>query len=314
VSVFDHYADFEYVLASFQLGFAMLGMGALLAPRDLLEVVRRPRSLAVGLAAQLVAIPVLAAALGRLLPVEAGIGAGLVLVAAVPGGTMSNVITYLGRGNIALSIAMTAVTTLAALATTPLILRIFIGPHLPPDFQMPVARVAYEIGVSLLIPLFTGMAIGARFPGWREPFSKWAIRASLLVIALMVVGAGGSGRLDARAYGLSAPIAIVALAIGAQALAVLASRTLRLPSADRLAVAVEVTVRNTNLALLIKASTFPAVAGVLDPIGDGMFFVALLYGGVAMLIAAPAVVLNRRATPAIALTAQRLDGDTPVAS
>jgi BASS family bile acid:Na+ symporter len=59
---------------------------------------------------------------------------------------------------------------------------------------------------------------------------------------------------------------------------------------------VEVTVRNTNLALLIKASIFPAVTGEVDPIGDGMFFVALLYGGAALLMATPPVVASRRSS------------------
>ena len=138
----------------------MLGMGALLAPRDFVEVARRPRGLAVGLGLQLVAVPLLAAAVGRLLAPEAGIMAGLVLVAAVPGGTMSNVVTYLGRGNIALSIALTAICSIGALVTTPLLLRLYVRDLLPDDFSMPVGRVAFEIGVSLLVPLFLGMVMG----------------------------------------------------------------------------------------------------------------------------------------------------------
>ena len=68
---------------------------------------------------------------------------GTMGVAAVPGGTMSNVVTHLGRGNIALSIALTGVTTIGALVTTPLILRIFVGDFLPPNFEMPVAAARY---------------------------------------------------------------------------------------------------------------------------------------------------------------------------
>ena len=88
----------------------MLGMGALLVPRDFVAVVREPRGLLVGLTVQLVAAPLIAFAIGVWLSVPAGIAAGLVLVGAVPGGTMSNVVTHLGRGNIALSIGLTAVT------------------------------------------------------------------------------------------------------------------------------------------------------------------------------------------------------------
>jgi BASS family bile acid:Na+ symporter len=74
---------------------------------------------------------------------------------------------------------------------------------------------------------------------------------------------------------------------------------------------VEVTVRNTNLALLIKASIFPAVTGQVDPIGDGMFFVALLYGGAALFMATPPVVASRRSAKAMEMGAAEA-GDEPM--
>ncbi len=292
--MFDWYPAYEYTLASTQLALAMLGMGALLVPRDFVAVVRSPRALVVGLALQLLGIPVVAFAIGVALSVPAGIAAGLVLVAAVPGGTMSNVVTHLGRGNIALSIGLTAVTTVCALATTPAILRIFVGDFLPADFEMPVARVAWEIGVALLLPLAAGMVIGMRFPGGRETFSKWSIRGSLTTIGVIIVGAAGSDRLDPQSYGAVGLASIFLLAVAAQALAWTACRGAGLNASDRLAILIEVTIRNTNLAILLKASLFPAEVGKVDPIGDGMFFAAALYGGFAMLIAAPPVVLARR--------------------
>jgi len=295
--LFDWYPEWEYGLASTQLILAMLGMGALLGPKDFVELVRVPKALAVGLGVQLAGVPLVAFALGRLLPIEAGIAAGLVLVAAVPGGTMSNVVTYLGRGNIALSIALTGVTTIAALVTTPALLRIFVGDFLPANFEMPVGRIAWEIGITLLLPLFSGMAIGARFHARRGELSKWAIRGSIGTIGVMIVGAAGSGRVDAEAYGPMGVLAILAMAGGAQALAWMTSRAAGLSRPDRLAVIVEATIRNVNLGVLVKASLFPAEAGKADPIGDAMFFTLLIYGGVAMLFATPPTLLARRKQP-----------------
>lgn len=295
--MFDWYPDYEYHLAAAQLALAMLGMGALLTPSDFVEVARRPRALSTGLCVQLVAAPLLAFAIGRVLPIEAGIAAGLVLVAAVPGGTMSNVVTYLGRGNIALSIALTGVTTVGALVTTPLLLRIFVGEFLPPDFEMPVGRVAREIGVNLLLPLSAGMAFGARFHLWRGALSQWAIRGSIAVIVVMVVASTGSGRVDTDALGGLGILSIFLLAGSCQAAAWLASRATGLVAPDRTAVVVEATIRNVNLAVLVKASLFPAVAGRVDPIGDGMFFTSLMYGGIAFLFATPPVVWARRRAP-----------------
>jgi len=292
--MFESYPRYEYLLASTQLAFAMLGMGALLGPRDFVKLMHEPRGLVLGLATQLVTVPLIAASLGWILPVPAGIAAGLILVGAVPGGTMSNIVTYLGRGNIALSIALTAIATVGALVTTPTLLRLLAGAHLPADFEMPVGRVAFEIGVTLLLPLCAGMALGSQLGDRRRGFSRWCVRISIGVILVMAVGAGGAGRLDPRAYGVLALVAIFLFAFVAQQAALLTSRAARLTSPDRLTIGIEVTIRNTNLAILVKASLFPAAVGVVDPIGDGMFFVALLYGGVALLVAGPHVVLHRR--------------------
>lgn len=290
----DQYADYEYALASSQLLFAMLGMGALLGPADFLDVFRRPRELVLGLVLQLVVVPAVAVSVVALLAVPPGIAAGLALVAAVPGGTMSNVFTYLGRGNIALSISLTSVTTAASLVTTPGLLRILSGTHLPADFEMPVGRVAFEIGAVLLLPLLVGMGVGAFLPTRRDAFSKLCIRTSFFFIGLMVIGGAGSGRLDATAYGVIGPGAIALLCVGVQAIAWAATRAAGLAAPERVAIGIEVTIRNTNLALLVKASLFPAVAGVPDPIGDGMFFCALLYGGVALPLATIPLVEGRR--------------------
>lgn len=295
--LFQHYADLEYFLASSQLAFAMLGMGALLTPDDLFSVFSKPRQLLLGLGMQLAVVPAIALVVAAALTLPPGIVAGLALVAAVPGGTMSNILTHIGRGNIALSISLTAVTTVGALATTPLLLRLLAGTHLPPDFVMPTARIAFEIGVVLLLPLATGMVIGNLLPAIRSLFSKWCIRTSFFFIGLIVVGSAGAGRLDPSAYGTVGPLAIVLFCFLIQAAAWGVTLAARLSLRDRVAVGIEVTLRNTNLALMVKASLFPAVTGVADPVGDGMFFVALLYGGVALPLSIIPIVVGRRATP-----------------
>lgn len=301
-SLAEAYPRYEHLLAATQLSLAMFGMGALLAPRDFALVFRKPRALTLGLAIQLGAVPAVAAALGWLLPVEAGVAAGLVLVASVPGGTISNVITYLGRGHIALSISLTAVTTVGALATTPLLLRVWLGNSVP-EFEMPVGAVAREIAVTLLLPLAAGMLFGARFPRYQQLVSSWAIRASVFCILLIAVGAGGSGRIDPRSFGVWGLLAQLGFAVAVQALAWAGSRAARLPADEHLALVIEVTVRNTNLAVMVKALLFPAVAGRADPIGDGMLFVAVLYGAFGLLLATPVVLWNRRRTPLVPVAA-----------
>lgn len=298
-TVFDHfinnYASYEYPLASAQLFLAMLGMGALLTPQDFLLEVKRPRALLVGFGFQWALVPLIALALGLILPIPAGIAVGLIFIAAVPGGTLSNILTLFGRGNITLSIALTSITTVAALVMTPLLLKILIAEYLPGDFVMPVARIARDIFATLIIPLILGMFLRSRTTTYyAAQFAKWVIRLSLLMILFIVVGSAGSGRLAADTYGVIGVAALVIFALAVQLSAVVVSKALRLTSADALAISVEATFRNISLAIAVKATVFPAVPGVLDPVGDGVLFVALLYGGISMFMTLVPVIVHRR--------------------
>lgn len=296
---FDNYASYEFAVASAQLFLAMLGMGALLAPRDFLLEIRNPRGLIVGLGFQWGLVPIVAMVLGIVMPVSAGIAVGLILIASVPGGTLSNILTLFGRGNIALSVSLTAITTVGALVMTPLLLELLVSQHLPAGFSMPVSALAADILLTLILPLLLGMAV--RHYGnavIAAKLSKWVIRGSLCLIVVMAVGAGGSGRLNPEAYGLVGILALVAFSVLVQAAGFLTCRTAGLKRGDILAVVVEVSFRNMSLAVAVKAVVFPAQPGVLDPIGDAVLFSALLYGGLSMFLSLPPVLLNRRLTPA----------------
>lgn len=276
-------ADLERVLAAAQLVLAIFGMGAVLTPADFMLVFRKPQALWIGLSIQLVGVPLVAWVFGAVLPIPPGVAAGLALVAAVPGGTLSNIFTFLAGGNVALSVSLTGVSTLGALVSTPAILRILIGAGLPGDAALPVDRVARDIVLALLVPLAAGMTVGARLPSVRQTIARWAVRLSLVCIAALAVVGGSQGKLDPHAYGAWGIGAIVLLALTAQTVAVAAARLGRLPERDGLAIGVEATVRNTNLALLVQTSLFPGGGG--GSLADGMFFVALLYGGVALPVA-----------------------------
>jgi len=292
---FNNYADYEYPLASAQLFLAMLGMGALMAPHDFLLEIKNPKGLAVGFGFQWALVPLIAFALGELMPIPIGMAVGLVFVAAVPGGTLTNILTLYGRGNIALSIVLTSITTVAALGMTPLLLQLMVSQYLPVDFTMPVGRIARDIFATLIVPLLLGMWLKSRTTTYyAAQFAKWVIRLSLLLVLAIVVGSAGSGRLDATTYGVIGLATLVIFALLVQGSAVLAGKVMRLPSGDALAISVEATFRNISLAIAVKATVFPAQPGVLDPVGDGVLFVALLYGGVSMFMTLIPVVIHRR--------------------
>lgn len=269
----------------------MLGMGALLSPRDFVTVFTLPRALFAGLFLQWLLIPALAVGLPNVMTISGPVTVALVLVAAVPGGTMSNVYTYLAKGNIALSISLTAVTTAASLVVTPMLLGALAGEHLPAGFSMPMGRIATEIAIVLLLPLLLGMVIGSRIGERRERFARAAIRVSVFMIIVLVAGAAGSDRLDPSRYSQNDQTAALLLGSLFFVAAVLVCRAARLAPEDRSAITIEASLRNINLGILVKASLFPASEA--HPIGDAMLFALAFFGGVQMVIAAIPILTRR---------------------
>ncbi len=279
--MFQIYLEYEFWLAAAQLALAMFGMGATLRPRDFASVAEEPRSIVSGVLLQSVGVPLLAAGLLLLLPIHPGVAAGIALCAAIPGGTMSNVLTFVSRGHVALSIALTGITTLACLITTPLILQLLIAEHMSPDFVMPAAKIAREIGLVLLLPLLLGMVLLQLLPDAATTISRWSIRASLLCIVLMVIGALGSGRVDLAAFGV-VNVAYVVLFVTALAFfSYILPRALRLAQPDITAINIEVTLRNANLGVMIAVSLFPA--GQSEELGNMVLFTVMSFGGASLL-------------------------------
>ncbi len=289
------YLQNEYSFAALQLILAMFGMGATLRVRDFSDVAREPKSVLLGCAIQMVLVPLVTYLFIQLLGVSGGLLVGLALIAAIPGGSVSNIFTFLARGNVPLSISITSITTVACLLTTPLLLGLMISQHMPDDFQMPAARIAQEIALCLLLPLVLGMGVLRLWPTLAATLSKWCIRGSLLVIVLIVIGSAGAGRLDVGAFGLMNLAMVCGFFVLLAVVGALAPRLARLKRADSTAIEMEVIVRNVNLGVLINVSLFPTVAGQVNVMGNMVLFSLLIYGALQMLVGGGLVAWRRRA-------------------
>ncbi|SHG81893.1 bile acid:sodium symporter family protein [Ferrimonas marina] len=295
------YLEHEYGVAVFQLVCAMLGMGATLTLADFGRLLQQPKAVGVGLALQLLMVPLLTFAFIWGLSPSAGVAIGIAVIAAIPGGTTSNIFTLLARGNIALSIAITVITTLICLATTPLVLQWLAASHMPLAFTMPTAQIMREILLTLLLPLALGMACFHFFPKIAPGLSRWSIRASLLGLAAIVLGSALAGRLDINAFGMANVGLVVLYTLLLWAMAAVITLLLRLPQADGTAIQLEVLVRNINLGILLKTLLFPA--SLASMLGDQVLFTLLLFGALQMLGAAVVIVWQRQRHPAT--TAER---------
>ena len=290
--MFSWYPQFEYPLAATQLILAMAGMGATLTVGQFRSIMRRPQTIALVLAMQYVLLPFLAAVVARAAAVPPGIAVGLVLMNATPSGSFTNVFTFLGRGNVMLSIVMTCASTAVCFVATPVAIDWLTAAELPPDFHIPLDKTLYPVVLFLALPLAAGIGIGRLLEERRHVFSKWAVRMSLVPLTMIVVGSLGSGRIDVTEYGLAIPALMVAFVYGSLLIARWIAVLLGYPWVDAFTVGVEVAVRNGNLAIALVASLFPATQED-DSVGRGVFFVVLFYSGAMMVIGLISVARRR---------------------
>ena len=273
------YLQYEYWVAVVQLVLAMLGMGAGLQVSDFHKVVQQPKAVSLGLMMQLIIVPLIAFGFILYTNLSPGMIIGIAIIAAIPGGAVSNIFTFLARGSVPLSISITALTSFACLLTTPLILNFLIADLMPLDFSMPAMQVAIEIGCCLLVPLLLGMSFLKIYPQYAQPFSSFCVRGSLLGIAIIVLGSLAAGRIN-FSYASSTDLMLLCMFIlSLTIVGIFVTKTFGLSKAENTAIEMEVVVRNINLGLLIKVSLFPAIAGQSNPLANMVLLSLLSYGG-----------------------------------
>lgn len=271
------YLEYEYWVAAVQLVLAMLGMGAGLQLTDFKKVVLHPKAVTVGLAMQLVVVPLTALGFITMTELPPGMVIGIAIVAAIPGGTVSNIFTFMARGNVPLSISITALTSVACLVTTPMILDFLISDYMTDKFSMPATKVAIEIGLCLLLPLAFGMGILQRFPHYAKRFSALCVRGSLLGIVIIALGSLGAGRLDVTQAAVDDLTVLIGFIVSLTLVGVWLTKVFGLKPADNSAIEMEVVVRNINLGLLLKVSLFPVAVGEINPMADMVLLTMFLY-------------------------------------
>lgn len=245
------------------LGVIMLGMGLTLTPADFRRIIERPRDVFIGAAAQWVFMPVFASLLVALLGLPRDIGVGLVLLGAAPGGTASNVMTYLGRGDVALSVTITSVTTLAAPLVMPAWIVLLAGEEITVTF----GAMAEEIVLIVLIPVVAGLLLRVILDRYAPAVANAGLSifpaVSVLTIVLIVaaiVGLNVEEILTASATVFLAVIVHNALGLGAG----YGAGYLTGMSTDRArACAFEVGLQNSGLAVALAVAFFDPVAALI---------------------------------------------------
>ncbi len=294
-SLLEQYPKYHHLVASTQLVLAMLGMGMVMRPRDFIELVLEPKPMITGMLYQLIGIPLITVLMIYIIKLPPEIVVGFFMLAAMPGGSMSNIYTHLGKGNAALSVALTGFMTLLALITAPMILRVFASEYIPANIEMPAGVIMQEIFLYLLLPLVVGMGLG-RVVGAKKAHlvSIWTVRGSLVALATLVAGSLGSGQIDVGSYGFRIPILVFLYCLFIQVVILRGSLyVLKFSRRDSTTLGIESSMKNVNLSLLIAASFFK-LDGPNAEFGGGVLFVLLLYGGVSLFVSAVPAFANYR--------------------
>jgi len=168
------------------LGVVMFGMGITLTPADFARATRRPALLGLGAALQFGAMPLIAFAVARILGLDSQLTAGLVLVGACPGGTASNVICYLARADVALSITLTAVSTCVAVVATPLLTELYVGHAVEVDVLGMIASIFRIVIVPVALGVAVNVWLGARLGALKRVFPLVSVAAICVIIAIVL--------------------------------------------------------------------------------------------------------------------------------
>ena len=250
------------------LAFMMFGVSLGLRPADFGAVLRRPVAPVTGLVAQFLLLPAITCLATYLLRVDAGLALGMILVSCCPGGSFSNVMTWIGRANVATSVSMTAVSSLVAVVATPLNFAFYgnLNPYTREALQaisLPAENMVMLVVLVLALPMLLGMLTGSRFPEFARRSERHFRTASLLVFLLFVVISFSKHWQTALQVAGSVLLLVIAHNALAFAIGNASGRLMRLPLGDRRAVTMEVGIQNSGLALAILFTFYPSAGEML---------------------------------------------------
>lgn len=246
---------------NYLLMIVMFGMGLTLRLEDFVIVFRRPKDIITGCIAQFTVMPLLAFVLGKGFHLEAGLLAGVILVGTCPGGTASNVMTYLSNGDVPLSVGMTSVNTLLSPFLTPMITFLLLRTTVRVD----VASMFFSIIKVVIIPIVVGFIVNRFWGKYKEKISDMLPFVSVAAITLIVaaVVSHNAGRI-LETGAIVFVVVILHNTLG-YAVGFVLGKILNLPMKKKKALAIEIGMQNSGLATSLAGTAFPDLAMATVP-------------------------------------------------
>jgi BASS family bile acid:Na+ symporter len=239
---------------NYLLGLVMFGMGLTLNLRDFQIVFSRPKDVVTGCLAQFTVMPLLAWVLSRLFGLDEALTLGVVLVGCCPGGTASNVITYLAKGDLALSVGMTGVSTLLAPLLTPLLTWALAGKSVDVD----VASMFLSILCVVILPIVVGLGVKWLWPRFTEEATDFLPAFSSVAIAVIVAIIIAANADKLLSGGVLIVVVVMLHNVCGLSLGYLLGWLLRLEEPKKRAISIEVGMQNSGLASSLASIHFAA--------------------------------------------------------
>ena len=247
-------APFGQPLVSVLLGIVMLGMGLTLTLDDFRRVLAMPRAVAAGVIAQFTIMPLSGLAIASLFGLETGLAVGLILVACCPGGTASNVVTYLARANVALSVTMTMASTIIAIVMTPVLTGWLAGYYIEID-RWSLFR---DMVVIVLLPIVAGIVLNTLFPKATQGVAAISPLISVALIVVIVAGIIAKSRGLIEQHVDLLLLAVLMLHVSGFLLGYAVTRITGFGLAEARTISIEVGMQNSGLGASLASS--PAFA------------------------------------------------------
>lgn len=239
----------------------MFGMGLTLKLSDFAIVFKRPRDIIIGCVAQFTIMPLLAFGLGKMFGLDAGLMAGVILVGTCPGGTASNVMTYLAKGDVALSVGMTSVNTLLAPFLTPAITYLLLKTTVTVD----VMSMFLSIIRVVIVPIALGFIINRFFGKYTEKVTDILPLISVTAITLIVASVVSHNSERILETGALVFIVVILHNVLGYIAGFGLGLALKLPITRKKALAIEIGMQNSGLATSLAGSAFPDLSMATVP-------------------------------------------------
>ncbi|MBC2919793.1 bile acid:sodium symporter family protein [Staphylococcus saprophyticus] len=240
------------------LGIVMLGMGLTIDPKDFKIVFQSPRSVIIGVILQYTIMPLTAFLIAKLFHLPPEVAIGVILVGCCPGGTSSNVMSYLANANVALSVAITSVSTLLAPIMTPALIYLFAHEWLQVSFM----SMFWSVIQVILIPILIGFILQKVFKNFAAKSGTALPIVSVVAISLILASVVGGSKSQILETGLLIFAVVILHNIVGYTLGYTLARIFKLERADKKAVSIEVGMQNSGLAVSLATVHFSPLAAV----------------------------------------------------